>query len=521
MSDDFDEVWHELLKWLRTFEGSTDVERHVRLVHNAAGRGLVARTDLPPSTLLISIPNAALLNLYTLTPLYPPSFTLNGRLNATQLISLHLALQFRQHLFTPAAINDEGSGKGKATESLSKKQQQEHAARDKFWPFLATLPRSFPSHPLTWSVLSQSDRQLAKTYSIADGGLKDTSMKGRRELPTSEREKYSKVLEAMGPGLRRRVDQVEKRFRCDWTEVLRAWTESGSEVGDVEFGFHDFLLGWLNVNTRCIYFDLPTHRHSPSHWTKKDNSLTLCPVIDMINHKSSLSTKPHPTPTALTFSSPSRSSPDDKVVEGDELKFSYGGHDDEFLLSEYGFVIGDEENEYNSVNVDKYVEALFASQGREGELKRAILEEKDYWGDMTFQSHPTASPSWRVLVALRLFHLRLPSSAISSSTSALSLASAESLAPFYDVLTGTIDQISHANESKVRSSVKAIATNLVIETRGGIERCDALEREWRNKQSTDAVEGEGGRDDLFEWLKMVKEIWTGEGTIAKAIAEQQ
>jgi hypothetical protein len=105
----------------------------------------------------------------------------------------------------------------------------------------------------------------------------------------------------------------------------------------------------------------------------------------MINHFPSLSTKPHPTPTALTFSSPSRSSTDKKVCKGDELAFSYGGHSDEFLLSEYGFIMRNETkdgggNQYNSVNVDKYIEGMFESQGAEGELKIGLLKDSDYWG---------------------------------------------------------------------------------------------------------------------------------------------
>lgn len=290
------------------------------------------------------------------------------------------------------------------------------------------------------------------------------------------------------------------------------------------------------VNTRCIYFDLPSTSDSPSHWSKKENSLTLAPVIDMINHAPSLATKPHPTPSALTFSAPSRSSPDRKVSKGDELAFSYGGHDDAFLLSEYGFIIGNADadgsggNEYNSLSIDKYIDALFDSQGAEGETKIEILKETDYWGsvwpspscpaiatksdllevcrhrDMTLQSHPP-SPSWRVLTALRLYHLRLPSN---------SSLSADSLAPFYDLLAGSIEQISHLNEKKVQATVKAIAKSLVVECQEGVARCTALEAEW----SKESGKGEKALvDETLQWLGMVKQIWEGDERIAKAVAE--
>ncbi|GAA5888241.1 hypothetical protein JCM16303_005312 [Sporobolomyces ruberrimus] len=515
MSNDFDPIWTSLLEWLSTFNGSVDVEKNVELVHNSAGRGLVARSDLPPSSLLISIPNQALINLSTLSPLYPSPFT-QGRLNATQLLSLHLAIQFRKHLFSPESppFPSSPSSKNKIDKGKGKEKINSATSRDKFWPFLATLPRSFPSHPLTWSILSQSHSQLSSIYSLDNPSEDDISTKGRKELSTKDRNRYKKLLDCLGREVRTRVEQVESRFKKDWSAVQSLWNETQLEEGE-EFGFFDFLLGWLNVNTRCIYYDLPTTPSSPAHWSKKENSLTLAPVIDMINHFPSLSTKPHPTPTALTFSSPSRSSRDKKVMKGDELAFSYGGHDDSFLLSEYGFIIGSGSgqgdgargNEYNSLNVDRYVEGLFENQGEEGKFKIGILKEVDYWGDMTFQSHP-ASPSWRVLIALRLFHLRLPSHLPNTSSS-------DSLAPFYDLLSGTIDQISHLNEKKVQLSLRAIAQNLVVECQEGIERCQSLEREWKKE----VTGGEKGLEEYLAWLKMVEEIWKGEERIARSIAD--
>lgn len=124
------------------------------------------------------------------------------------------------------------------------------------------------------------------------------------------------------------------------------------------------------MNTRSIYFDIDG---------RKENNLTLCPVIDMINHSPGRVTKPDPRLSCLTFPAPSANSSDPRPGDGDELSFQYGSHDDAFLLAEYGFVVGDD-NLYNAVVVDEYVEALFEAQGAEGELKKGILKDEGYWG---------------------------------------------------------------------------------------------------------------------------------------------
>lgn len=137
------------------------------------------------------------------------------------------------------------------------------------------------------------------------------------------------------------------------------------------WGLLDFLLGWLNVNTRCIWFSVDS---------SKDNNLTLCPVIDMINHVPGRATKPHPELAALTFHAPTSSSGDPPLRDGDELAFSYGAHEDSMLCAEYGFVVG-RDNEYNAVEIDRFVEALFdAQEGGEGEVKKGVLRDEGYWG---------------------------------------------------------------------------------------------------------------------------------------------
>ncbi|GAA5894675.1 hypothetical protein JCM6882_006655 [Rhodosporidiobolus microsporus] len=481
-----DEVWESLLRWLKAFPGAQDPEKYIKLVHNAAGRGLVARGEVPPNTLLISIPNAALLNLRTLKPLYPPSFS--DKLNGIQWLSLHIALEFRRHLFTPPPPQP-----APLPSSAS-------AGRTKdYWPFLATLPRTFPTVPLTWAVESLALDTLRAEYAISEGDV-SLSQRSEREKKPGEAEKakarrkrHRELVELLPPAVRRREGEIEKRFREDWRTVKELWTSQKSPQG--ELAFFDFVLGWLNVNTRCIYFDIDG---------KSQNNITLCPVIDMINHVPGRTTKPSPTLSSLTFPSPASSSSDPSLRDGDELAFSYGPHEDAMLLTEYGFVVG-RENDYNAVEIDRFVEGLFEAQGREGEIKMGVLKDEGYWGDMTLQATPEPpSASWRVLVALRLLHLRLPSSLV---------LSADALAPWYNVLSGAIETISSANEAKVTATLGVVCQTIAEEAASGVKRCAEVKRRWEKDSEVDV--------DLKLSLEMLQTVWEEEGRIARAVKGEE
>ena len=83
---------------------------------------------------------------------------------------------------------------------------------------------------------------------------------------------------------------------------------------------------------------------------------------------------------SLSFSSPAYGSPDPQLIDGAELGFSYGAHEDPMLLTEYGFTLGNSENPFNNVSIDREVEELFDLLGAEGELKKGLLKDEGYWG---------------------------------------------------------------------------------------------------------------------------------------------
>ncbi|KAK4058830.1 hypothetical protein OIO90_000276 [Microbotryomycetes sp. JL221] len=373
------------------FRGPTLIS--ARIPPPPAGRGLVVKGTIP----LISCPPSSLLNVKTLSPFYPASFS--KALNSSQWVSLHIALQYARnrksfnHLKNP---------------------------RDHFQPFIASIPDEFPTLPLYWSLAARTRDQLC-----------------------------------MPPAVKTKSKAVEARFKKDWQRTKQIWAEhrANDKTEDEELCFFDFALAWMNVNTRCVYFDLGL--------AKADN-FTLAPIIDMTKPLKTLNNN-------LIFSSPDAHSHDPPLKHGDELSFSYGFHEDSMLLTEYGFTLGSS-NPYNNLDVTSIVEQLFDEQGPEGHLKKGILQDQGYWGEMTMQGDgDEASASWRVLVALRLLHLRL-----SEAASKAASLTASVLAPWYAVLSGEIDVVSDSNEQRVTASLRTICQVVKLQVQEGLPSCEKL-----------------------------------------------
>lgn len=116
------------------------------------------------------MPPSALLNIFTLAPLYAPGILpLLGSplpssfppLNSTQAITLHLYLNW-------------------------------HNPLDPFAPYIKTLPQEFDDHPLSWVVKARDD-------------------------PATSR--YSDLLSLLPPDANRKVMSVDARLRSDWITV--------------------------------------------------------------------------------------------------------------------------------------------------------------------------------------------------------------------------------------------------------------------------------------------------------------
>jgi hypothetical protein len=128
---------------------------------------LFALKDLPPSTPLLTIPAAALLNSVTLAPHYPKA---KPQFSSVQIISLHLLLH-RPH----------SAGTESSLDPL-------------FGPYISVLPINFDTHPLTW----YWKRRRGTTLTDSPGVW---------------------LLDQLTPFVKRDLERVATTFQADWERV--------------------------------------------------------------------------------------------------------------------------------------------------------------------------------------------------------------------------------------------------------------------------------------------------------------
>ncbi|KAK0483605.1 hypothetical protein IW261DRAFT_967429 [Armillaria novae-zelandiae] len=366
--------WSRLLQWLSEKEMEVCKDKlPVERRKSIGGCGLFALRPFSPSEVLFRVPATAMMNIRTLSPLYP-----SKKLDAVQMVSMHLAM-YRENPTTDPH----------------------------FGPYISVLPRDFTFHPLTWIV-----------------------------------EENNQILSFVTPSAMRALDKVLQRFRSDFGKVSKQ-TKGISST--------DYLWAWLNVNTRCIYQRLKWRQSDPDNFT-------MCPVLDFANHSAHL---PHMSPrpsNADKLNVPPRQrfgedmvfiSPVDKHLDVDEEIFlKYGAHSNRTLFVEYGFVLpissealicGEVDGE---VDVFDFMESLLTNKGNH---LQELLNRENYWGDWTLHlSRGSAYPSFRLLAALRLYHL------------AWDGIFEESLKPWKDTLLGHRDTVSKENEENVRRTIVEI-----------------------------------------------------------------
>lgn len=199
-------------------------------------------------------------------------------------------------------------------------------------PWTEILPNDFNGFPLCWELVQ------------------------RQELPA----KY-----------RGQVEGQLRKFSDDYEVYQR-------EMGVLAVSAERFKKFWLQVNSRCLYWDLGLSR---------EDNMTLAPFVDLFNHTGyqdvSVKIDRHPLRGSMIVRAP-------KLRAGQEVCLNYGPHENGFLLCEYGFV--ESNNPWDFIDITPQIQIGLPSNAL------SKLDELGYAGDYSVGRH--FEPSFRTQVAL-------------------------------------------------------------------------------------------------------------------------
>lgn len=200
---------------------------------------------------------------------------------------------------------------------------------------------------------------------------------------------------------RQLLEKQRVKFEKDWATLSAAFPienkgkdndkgkgGSSSNNGDgvqAECTREEYLYAWLLVNTRTFYFVTPKTERLP-----KEDHMALQPVADLFNH-----TDRDGCHVAFGHADAFTFTTTRAYERGEEVHISYGRHSNDFLLVEYGFVLG--RNEWDEVCIDDAV--LPALAGRQHQRQRAELEDVGFLGNYVLDRDTVCH---RTQVALRM-----------------------------------------------------------------------------------------------------------------------
>ncbi|KAF8434939.1 hypothetical protein BGX38DRAFT_1275233 [Terfezia claveryi] len=143
---------------------------------------------------------------------------------------------------------------------------------------------------------------------------------------------------------------------------------------------------WIIVNTRTLFYKPASYKDA-----LREDCMCLCPFIDYFNH-SDEGCKVELSPKGFNVIS------DREYRAGDQVFVSYGPHNNDFLLCEYGFIL--DNNKYDDVNIDSFIFP------RLNQVQKSHLEGRDFLGDYNLDK---TGFCFRSQVALRMSLLNLRS----------------------------------------------------------------------------------------------------------------
>ena len=167
------------------------------------------------------------------------------------------------------------------------------------------------------------------------------------------------------------LQKQQAKCQQEWETIVKAFPDMPRQ---------EYLYAWFIVNTRTFYYVTPKMETFPHN-----DKLALLPVADLLNHADSgCQVSFSPECFCIVTDRPYRAS--------EEVYISYGGHSNDFLLTEYGFVLT--KNRWDEVCIDDVILPLLNM------TQKVELEDRGFLG--RYMIDVETAGCHRTQVALRL-----------------------------------------------------------------------------------------------------------------------
>lgn len=150
---------------------------------------------------------------------------------------------------------------------------------------------------------------------------------------------------------RKLLSKQQTKLAKDWAAVHTAFPQLWEDK---------YTHGWLLANTRTFYYVSPSLKRRG-----KEDRMVLQPVADLFNHGDE--------GCNVNFGAKSFAVQANKVYEeGEEIRICYGRHGGDFLMTEYGFTM--DENQWDEVGLDEMIIPHLDAKHKE------MLEDRGFLG---------------------------------------------------------------------------------------------------------------------------------------------
>ena len=165
--------------------------------------------------------------------------------------------------------------------------------------------------------------------------------------------------------------QQQRNYERDLRAVKDLITSGAITLHKTTVDFQDsFSLAWLNVNTRTFYY-VDKEEAIPDD---SNEAMIMCPFIDLFNHADQGC-------GVQSDENGFKVIADRDYEAGEELHLTYGSHSNDFLLTEYGFIL--DKNDDDRIPLDQLILGSLKMQ------QEKMLEDAGYLGEYSLYADGT------------------------------------------------------------------------------------------------------------------------------------